>query len=111
MPKRSTELYLRDIQDCIRKILRYTSHFTFRDFQLDVKTVDAVIRNIEIIGEASRNIHSDFKKKHVSIPWVDMVAMRNICIHEYFGVDLEILWKTIQQDLPPIQKEISKMLS
>jgi len=110
MPKRTTELYLQDILDCVRRISSYSKGFSFRDLQLEAMAADAIVRNIEVIGEASRHIPADFKKKHASIPWADMVAMRNKCIHEYFGVDLEILWKTIKDDLPPIQKVIKKLI-
>jgi len=72
---------------------------------------DAIIRNMEIIGEASKHLSSDMRKKYKDIPWQMMVSMRNKMTHEYFGVDIKILWKTIKDDLPPLKKQLSLMLS
>ena len=70
----------------------------------DEKTIDSVIRNLEIIGEAARSIPDDFKVQHPDIPWDEMIGMRNKVIHEYFGVDHEIVWKTVTDDLPTLKK-------
>ena len=109
MSKRNNELYLQDILDSINKILKYTSDFSFDDFKNNTITVDAVIRNLEIIGEAASHIDSKLRKDSSDIPWAHMVAMRNKMTHEYFGVDVEILWQTIQHDLPTLKKLIQKI--
>lgn len=76
----------------------------------DEKTVDAVVRNIEIIGEAAANIGTEYQRQYSDIPWNEMKAIRNILAHEYFGIDKEIIWKTIQDDLPPLKRRIEKIL-
>jgi len=75
----------------------------------EVKTIDAVIRNLEIIGEATKNIPAKFRKNYKDIPWEKIIGMRNKVAHEYFGIDKEILWKTITEDIPTLKKEIFKV--
>ncbi len=82
----------------------------YKDFFKSTLVQDAVIRRLEIIGEASKNIPESFKKEHNNIPWDKMSAMRNILIHEYFGVDLGLVWQVVQKDLPPIKDLIEKLL-
>lgn len=110
MSKRDNRLYLNDIYLSINKIISYVNGLSFDDFMKDGKTIDAVIRNLEIMGEAAGNVSSDLKSKNPDIPWREMVSMRNKVVHEYFGVDLEILWETIQEDLPQLKKAIKKLL-
>ena len=107
MPKRAFLLYINDIQSSCNKILTYTKNYDFEQFKKDEKTVDAVVRNLEIMGEAAKNLPVYFKKKYKNLPWKEIVAMRNKVSHEYFGVDKEILWKTVQDDVPFVKKEIS----
>ena len=76
----------------------------------DRKTIDAVIRNIEIIGEAAANIPEDIQNQYTKIPWHQMKGMRNILIHQYFGVDIDVLWKTVNEDLPALKILIKKLL-
>lgn len=109
MSKRNTELYLEDIKTAIKTIGKYTRGLSFADFSRDPKTVDAVVRNLEIIGEAAQNLPKEFKGKHRNIPWRKAVGMRNKIIHEYFGVDREILWQTISEDIPKFQNQIKKI--
>jgi len=110
MFKRNIKLYLEDIVTAIRKIEKYTQEISLKFFESDEKTVDAVIRNLEIIGEAANNIPKEVKNKYSDIPWNRIVAMRNKVIHEYFGVDWDILWQTIQEDIPDLKKQINKMI-
>jgi len=102
---------VRHIFEAIEKIERYVAGFDFKGFCDDEKTIDAVIRKPEIIGEASRNISEDFQKQFSEVPWREISDFRNILIHEYFGVNLEIVWKVIQNRLPELKKNISKILS
>ncbi len=109
MPKRDYILYLDDIIEATRKIEKYTKELTFNEFAEDSKVVDAVIRNFEIIGEASKNISTEIKKKYSNIPWKIMSGMRDKLIHEYFGVNKKVLWKTIKEDLPGVKPLITKV--
>ena len=109
MSKREPRLYLVDIYDSINKIEEYTKGLLFPEFSNDQMTVDAVVRNLEIIGEAAKNVPAETSDKYPSIPWEKMVSMRNKVIHEYQNVDLDILWKTIKEDLPPVKDAIKKL--
>lgn len=103
---RNLKLYLNDIQEAIDKIQKYVKGYTFEKFIKDDKTVDAVIRNFSIIGEAGTHIPEEVQEKYPQLPWHEIVGMRNKVIHEYFGLNEEILWKTIQDDLPRLKKEL-----
>lgn len=106
MPDRDHSVFLRDIVEAIGKIERYTAGMTYEEFILNEMAVDAVIRNFEIIGEAASHVPEVVRTQHNGIPWDKMKAMRNIMIHEYFGVDLETVWKTARQSLPALRKSI-----
>lgn len=110
MSKRDIGLYLQDIISSIQKIQKYSRGLSFDEFIKDGKTADAVIRNLEIIGEAACHIPESFQEDCGGIPWRQMKSMRHKVVHEYFGVDLEILWKTIKEDLPELKKKIKKIL-
>ena len=99
MSKRDPYLLIEDILDSIAKILSYTSGMEFKDFKEDSKTVDAVIRNSEIIGEAANQLPVEFKSEYRHIKWNQITGLRNRVIHEYFGVDLNIIWKIANEDL------------
>ncbi len=108
--KRGPRLYLQDILDSIGRIESYTNGLTFDQFAGEQMRVDAVIRNFEIIGEASSHIPAEFKELADSVPWDKVRSMRNIMIHEYFGVDSQILWQTIRDSLPELKKAVTGML-
>ncbi len=108
--KRDYIQYLEDIIESINNIEEYVNGFTFNTFIEDKKTIDAVIRNFEIIGEASKNIPMDIKEKYKEVPWKIMSDMRNILIHEYFGIKLDIIWKTINERLPELKKSILNLI-
>ena len=103
-------LRLSDIRDSIEKILRYVHGMDFDGFSQDERTIDAVVRNFEIIGEAARNVPDDFKNSHPDISWPEMVGMRNTLIHVYFGVDVPVLWDTIVNDLPTLLSTIRELI-
>ncbi len=109
-PKREYKDYVSDIADSINKIEKFVGNFTFEEFQKDEKTIYAVVRAIEIIGEAIKNIPASVKNKYKEIPWRDAADMRNKLIHEYFGVNLEVVWKTIKEDIPELKEKISELL-
>ena len=106
---RTYNLYLKDISESIQKILEYTQEIDYEEFIENSMVFDAVVRNFEIIGEAARNIPADIKSKFPQIPWADMVGMRNILVHGYFGVDYSIVWNTIDL-LQNLQQEIAQVL-
>lgn len=91
------------------KIERYTEDLTYETFVKNELVVDAVIRNLEIIGEASRNIPEDVRDRYSDVPWERMIALRNIAAHEYFRVDLAIIWEIITENLPDTKPEIREM--
>ncbi len=111
MPPRNWKIRIRDILDCIDKIERFTRGYTFADFQEDEKTIDSVLRNLEIIGEASRHVPADVMARYPKVPWMEMRTMRNIVIHEYHGVNLEIIWQTVQENLPPLVSPLKQILA
>jgi uncharacterized protein with HEPN domain len=110
MSKRGIKLYLEDIQDSIRKIEKYTRGLDFEKFSRDEEKIDAVVRNLSIIGEAVRNVPKEMKAKNPEVAWNEIKGMRNKVVHEYFGIDEEILWKTVQDDLPIFKKQVAKFL-
>jgi uncharacterized protein with HEPN domain len=102
--------YLQDILDSINDIDDFV-HGMGRDaFLSDKKTINAVVRSLEVIGEAAKGIPESVKKGNPDIPWKRMSGMRDKLIHEYSGVDLEVLWKTITDDLPPLRLSIQKLV-
>ncbi len=111
MPKssRGMKLFMGDILEAIRKIKLYTEGMNYDEFLKDDKTKDAVLRNLEIIGEAVKNLPAEVKKKHPKINWRVIVGMRDKLIHEYFGVSYQIVWETIKSDLPAFERQISKI--
>ncbi len=106
MSKRGDIEFLIDIDEAIRRIEFYTQDTDYENFLEDIKTQDAVIRNLEIIGEAAKNITDELKEKHPQILWKDLAGIRDKLIHHYFGVNLEIVWTIIDEDLPQLRKEI-----
>lgn len=90
--------------------MRFVEDVKYEDFIHDDKTVFAVIRAIEVIGEAVKNIPDDVKDKYSEIPWRDMAGMRNKLIHAYFGVDIKKVWKAIKEEIPPLKPTFEQML-
>lgn len=100
MSKRSPSLLVEDIIDSANKILDYTDSLSFEEFIKDGKTVDAVIRNFEIIGEAANRLSDDFKDEHSNIDWHRIRGFRNRIVHDYFGIDYSIVWEIKELFLP-----------
>jgi uncharacterized protein with HEPN domain len=109
MSRRDNDILIEDILDSSSKISKYTAGMTFENFTEDDKTVDAVIRNFEIIGEAANNLSDDFKDLHPQIDWHKIRGFRNRIVHDYAGVDLNIVWVIITDFLPGMIDEIRKI--
>ncbi|SDG85531.1 Uncharacterized conserved protein, contains HEPN domain [Dyadobacter soli] len=109
MSSRKPSLLVQDILDSGNKILSYTHGQSFDEFANDDKTIDAVIRNFEIIGEAAARLPEDFKDQHSSIDWHKMRGFRNRIVHDYFGIDLVIVWEIRNQYLPTLMCELNSL--
>jgi len=103
-------MYLTDIQTAMSRIAEYIKDYTFTEFKRDYKTVDAVIRNFEVIGEASKSLPSEIKMKYPEVPWDEMYLLRNKVSHEYFGVDYEIIWDVATNYLPENKTQIDTII-
>ncbi|MDH7489635.1 MAG: DUF86 domain-containing protein [Anaerolineae bacterium] len=110
MSERADRVYLSDILEAARRIANYVSGLTYETFRADTKTQDAVIRNLEIIGEAAKKISGEFRSAQPNIPWRSMAGVRGRLIHDYFGVNLEIVWQIAAVDLPDIASRIQALL-
>ena len=110
MPSRDWKLRIEDILEAIDDIGRFTNDMSFETFSSDQKTVNAVLYSIAVIGEAARLVSAEIQAQHPEIPWREMGDMRNVVIHEYFGIDLDILWDAVQQELPPLVAPLKKMI-
>ena len=108
--KKDAEVFLRHIIESVCRIQEFTIGISKEKFMKDIKLQDAVLRRIEIIGEAAKNIPLDFREKHANIPWNEMARTRDKLIHGYFGVDLELTWNIIKEDLPDLKEKIEKIL-
>jgi len=109
MPK-TYKVYLEDMIEAVGKIEKYTKDLTFQKFKKTDLVTDAVVRNLEIIGEAAKKIPNDVKEKTPTIEWKKISGLRDILIHEYSGVDLEILWDIVKNKLPELKKQVSQIL-
>ena len=111
MKRKDEKIFLLDIKNSLEKIFRYTHNMNYITFLADEKTRDAVERNFEIIGEAVKNLSDEFKSKYPHIPFRQIAGMRDKLIHDYFGVDYEIVWLTIENKLPQFESEIDKLIA
>lgn len=108
--ERNNLLFLHDIRTAMSRIAEYIKGYDFEHFKWDYKTVDAVIRNFEIIGEASKNLDERLKEKYPEVPWKEMYYLRNKVSHEYFGVDYEIIWDVATNYLPENKIQIDQII-
>ncbi len=111
MSKRNWRLFVTDILECIEKIERYLTDVSKEQFLGDEKLQDAVVRNLEIIGEAASQIPMDIREKYSEIPWRQIVGMRHRLIHGYFVVDYEIVWQIAKEELSNLKSGLKKVLS
>lgn len=108
--KKDDNVYLLHILDAIDLIEKYIKGVSENQFHSNTMVHDAVIRQVEIIGEAANNVSDEFQEKHSKLPWGKMIGIRNKVIHEYFNVNYSIVWDTIKEDLPIVKKSIKKIL-
>ncbi|MFA5863433.1 MAG: DUF86 domain-containing protein [Phycisphaerae bacterium] len=107
---RSAKERLLDILDAIAAIDGYVEGMKYADFLADRKTRDAVVRNIEVIGEAARSLPARFKEKYSDVPWTEIVGMRNVVVHHYFGILSDVVWNIVKQELPELESHVKKIL-
>ena len=110
MKKRTVRLFLEDINEFILLIEKYIEGLDYKKFSENQMVIDAVLRNLELIGEASKIIPEEIKSKYSNLPWPEMIGLRNIAAHGYFKIDLEIIWDIITKDIPEAKKQLIKML-
>lgn len=108
--KKADAVYLKHIRDAISRIEEYTKAVGYDDFVKNNLIQDGVIRQLEIIGEATKRLSNEFKNKYPHIAWKDIAGMRDKLIHDYLGVDLEAVWDTVKKDVPLLKKEVKKIL-
>lgn len=107
---RDSKVYLEDILEATRKVMRYTDGLSKAEFLEDEKTIDAVVRNLEIIGEAVKKLPEDLRAQYSAVEWKKIAGLRDILIHEYFGLDAEIVWDIVRNKVPALDREVRTML-
>lgn len=110
MSKRNDDAFLQDILEAASRIATYTAEMTYEGFLKDIRTQDAVVRNLEIVGEATKNLSTGLRTQHPHIPWENMAGVRDKLIHHYFGVNLDIVWHIVTTDLPAAASQIKKII-
>jgi len=108
--KRTLKDYLLDLLSAAEETQRFTKGIALEEFLQDRKTSNAVIRSLEVMGEAAKKIPEELRSRYPEIPWKRVAGMRDVLIHEYHGVELEIIWKTVREELPPLEPLLEKML-
>ncbi|GAB3934098.1 HepT-like ribonuclease domain-containing protein [Larkinella terrae] len=111
MSKRSSHALLNDMLDAIQAIREYTEGMSFDDFLANRMACDAVIRNVQVIGEAANRVPKPFRDQHDGIEWMRIIRSRHILVHDYFGIDYEIIWKIITVHLPILRQELEELLN
>jgi len=107
---RDESLYLEDIRECCEKVLKFTDGMTFKDFVHDDLHYDAVLRNLEIIGEAVKHVSEEQRKKFPKIKWRKIAGFRDIVAHSYFGIDDETVWDIVKNEIPALREQVVKMM-
>jgi uncharacterized protein with HEPN domain len=107
---RDVDLYLHDIVEACDRVARYTAGYTLESFALDSRTVDAVVRNLEILGEAAKRVPGPLRAQAASVPWRQMAGLRDVVAHAYFGVDLNIVWDVATNHLPRVREDVAELL-
>ncbi len=109
MPSRRLQQRIQDILEMGAEIKAFTEGMSFADFQTDMRTIRAVLYDLAVIGEAAASLLPEVEAAYPEIPWVDIRGIRNVVIHEYFRVNLEIIWETIQTDLPSLLEQLQRL--
>ncbi|MBC2697239.1 MAG: DUF86 domain-containing protein [ANME-2 cluster archaeon] len=107
--KKEPEVFIEHILESIELIENYTANKTISDFIESVQLQDSIIRRIEIIGEAVKNLPAEVKSNYPDVPWKNIAGMRDVLIHKYFGIDLELTWQVVQKDIPDLKRENLKI--
>lgn len=107
MSKQRDDIRILDIEECINRIELYTNNLDYEQFMQDIKTQDAVIRNLEIIGEAVKNLSQEFVVKHAHISWYEIGRLRDKLIHHYSGINFDIVWTIIKTDIPKLKNDMA----
>ena len=110
MSKRGDREFLYDIREAIERIDDYIGEMDYKGFLQDTKTQDAVVRNVEILGEAAKNLSNEFKEKCGGIHWKDIAGMRDKIIHHYFGIKWDIVWSVVKDKLPELKEKIEETI-
>ena len=108
--KRKFDLFLKDIIECVEKLKEYTKNVEYEQFKENNLSIDACVRNFEIIGEAIANLPEDLKARNVHVPWQEVKDFRNVILHKYWVVDTEVLWDIIQTKLDALKKQVQEVL-
>jgi len=108
--RKDPKIFIKHILESIKYIEEYTKGISKDDFLRSTQIQDAVIRRLEIIGEATKNIPLGWKETHSEVPWRRIAGIRDILIHEYFGIDFDLLWNVVKKDLPDLKQKISRIL-
>ena len=109
MSKREPSVLLDDIRTSIAKIERYIANLDEAAFLADEKTIDAVVRNLEIIGEAAKQLPAEFKMRYSKVPWPQIAGLRNRIVHDYAGIDLKLVWNILQTAIPKLALQIAEL--
>lgn len=110
MKRRDLRDYLQDILDAVNDIEKFVADMSYEQFIKDKKTLNAVVRSIEVIGDASKRLPLSLKAKNSELPWREITGMRDKLIHAYFGMDTETIWKTVKENIPQLKQAIKKMV-
>ena len=108
--KKDPKIFLLDILDSVENIEKYTKNITKDQFFDNLQVQDAVVRRIEIIGEAVKNLPNEVRKKHPEIPWKDIAGTRDVIVHDYSGIDIDLVWEIVHDNIPKLKKQIANIL-
>lgn len=111
MSKRSIQYLLNDMLDAIQAISSFTTGYSFEQFIDDRRTHDAVIRNVQVLGEAANRVPAEFRSLNPQIEWMKIIRSRHVLVHDYFGIDYEIVWRIITHHLPPLQSAPADLIT
>lgn len=111
MPRRPVGLLIADMLERIERIRRFVAGLGHEAFLRDQKTIDSVVRNLEVIGEAASRLPKEFRDRNPAVPWRRIVGLRHRIVHEYFDVDLELVWEIVQSELPALERQLRGLMS